>query len=287
MFGDLYSMEADNDEIELDAGVTTNDETAVTEAGTDTTAADVSNIDTKTEAHNEQASTGGVATGSDTSDMEMDPVAATEAYISRQFGLSLEDVEETIEENVAVADSIPNADATADDAEAAAVGMSPVDGLGSDTGAASDATVSTSNAIVEITDPVNQIKGDGEDATPEIESASDVAAVESLRRILSREDVEDTSASGGADVELDVKTNDNDLNIQMDGKSTTLTPNEEGGEAPETTDDEGGEGEPDTGAEGGEDTGAADEGGADNGEGGAEGGEGGEEEAAESWKYFL
>ena len=27
MFGDLYSMEADNDEIELDAAVTTNDET--------------------------------------------------------------------------------------------------------------------------------------------------------------------------------------------------------------------------------------------------------------------
>jgi hypothetical protein len=282
MFGDLYSMEADNDEIELDVSETTNDETAVTEAGTDTEATDVSNIDTKTEAHNELASTGGVATGSDTSDMEMDPVAATESFVNRTFGLSVEDVEETIEENVAVADSIPNADATADDAEAAAVGMTPVDGIGGDTGAASDATVSTSNAIVEITDPATQIEGDGEDATPDVESASDVAALESLRRTLSREDVEDTSASGGADVELDVKTNENDLNIQMDGKSTTLTPNEDGGEAPaeDTGAAEGGEEPP---AEGGEEAPA--EGGEE--EAGAEGGEGGEEEAAESWNYFL
>jgi hypothetical protein len=182
--------------------------------------------------------------------------------------------QETIEENVAVADSIPNADAAADDAEAAAVGM---------TDGASDATVSTSNAIVEITDPATQIEGDGVHATPEIESASDVAALESLRRTLSREDVEDTSASGGADVELDVKTNDNDLNIQMDGKSTTLTPNEDGGEAPaeDTGAAEGGEEPP---AEGGEEAPA--EGGEE--EGGAEGGEGGEEEeAAESWNYFL
>ena len=282
MFGDLYSMEADNDEIELDAAVTTNDETAVTEAGTDTEATDVSNISEKTEAHNELASTGGVATGSDTADMEMDPVAATESFVNRTFGLSVEDVEETIEENVAVADSIPNADATADDAEAAAVGMTPVDGVGSDTGAASDATVSTSNAIVEITDPATQIEGDGEDATPAIESQSDVAALESLRNLLSKEDVEDTSASGGADVELDIKTDDNDLNIQMDGKSTTLTPNEDGGEAPE-------EPPADTGVDEGAAEGG-DEGGAEGGE--AEGGEEetpaeGGEEASESWKYFL
>ena len=57
----------------------------------------------------------------------------------------------------------------------------------------------------------------------------------------------------------------------MDGKSTTLTPNEDGGEAP----DEGvGEETPDEGSE----ESAPDEG---------EGGEGGEEEAAEGWKYFL
>ena len=274
MFGDLYSMEADNDEIDIDVSETTNDETAVTEAGTDTEATDVSNIDTETEAHNELASTGGVATGSDTADMEMDPVAATESYVNRTFGLSVEDVEETIEENVAVADSIPNADAAADDAEAAAVGM---------TDGASDATVSTSNAIVEITDPATQIEGDGVDATPEIESASDVAALESLRRTLSREDVEDTSASGGADVELDVKTNENDLNIQMDGKSTTLTPNEDGGEAPA---EEGGE-EPPAEEEGGEEPPAEEEGGEETAsEEGGENTEGGEE-AAESWQYFL
>ena len=282
MFDDLYSMEADNDEIDVCMKSQVNNETAVTEAGTDTEATDVSNISEKTEAHNELASTGGVATGSDTADMEMDPVAATESFVNRTFGLSVEDVEETIEENVAVADSIPNADATADDAEAAAVGMTPVDGVGSDTGAASDATVSTSNAIVEITDPATQIEGDGVDATPAIESQSDVAALESLRNLLSKEDVEDTSASGGADVELDIKTDDNDLNIQMDGKSTTLTPNEDGGEAPE-------EPPADTGADEGAAEGG-DEGGAEGGE--AEGGEEetpaeGGEEASESWKYFL
>ena len=128
MFGDLYSMEADNDEIELDAGVTTNDETAVTEAGTDTTAADVSNIDTKTEAHNEQASTGGVATGSDTSDMEMDPVAATEAYCFKKFSLSAEDIVAEVESSIKEAEEITEVvgeDSEDDiDPELAAVGAS-------------------------------------------------------------------------------------------------------------------------------------------------------------------
>jgi phosphate transport system substrate-binding protein len=66
----------------------------------------------------------------------------------------------------------------------------------------------------------------------------------------------------------------------MDGKSTTLTPNEDGGEAP----DEGaGEETPDEGA--GEET--PDEGGEESAPDEGEGGEGGEEEAAEGWKYFL
>ena len=146
MFGDIYSMEADNDEIDVCMKSQVNNETAVTEAGTDTKAEDVSNIDTKTEAHNELASTGGVATGSDTADMEMDPVAATESYVNHTFGLSVEDVEETIEEDVAVADAVPNADAAADDSEAASVGMTPATGD-------VDTTVSTPNAIIEISDP--------------------------------------------------------------------------------------------------------------------------------------
>ena len=49
MFGDLYSMEADNDEIDVCMQAQVNDETAVTEAGTDTEASDVSNIDAKTD----------------------------------------------------------------------------------------------------------------------------------------------------------------------------------------------------------------------------------------------
>ena len=116
MFGDLYSMEADNDEIDVCMKSQVNNETAVTEAGTDTKAEDVSKIDTKTEAHNEQASTGGVATGSDSSDMEMDPVAATEAFCFKAFSMSAEDLANEVEDNIKVANAIPDAD----DAEAAA-----------------------------------------------------------------------------------------------------------------------------------------------------------------------
>ena len=125
MFGDLYSMEADNDEIDIDVSETTNDETAVTEAGTDTEATDVSNIDTETEAHNELASTGGVATGSDTADMEMDPVAATEAYCFKTFSLSAEDmaneIESCVEEAENASDNEPEDNSY--DPELEAVGM--------------------------------------------------------------------------------------------------------------------------------------------------------------------
>jgi hypothetical protein len=128
MFGDLYSMEADNDEIDVCMKSQVNDETAVTEAGTDTEATDVSNIDTKTEAHNELASTGGVATGSDTADMEMDPVAATEAFCFKAFSMSAEDLANEVEDNIKVANAIPDADdaetaADTSDPELEAVGM--------------------------------------------------------------------------------------------------------------------------------------------------------------------
>ena len=125
MFGDLYSMEADNDEIDVCMKSQVNDETAVTEAGTDTEATDVSNIDTETEAHNELASTGGVATGSDTADMEMDPVAATEAYCFKTFSLSAEDmaneIESCVEEAENASDNEPEDNSY--DPELEAVGM--------------------------------------------------------------------------------------------------------------------------------------------------------------------
>ncbi len=125
MFGDLYSMEADNDEIDVCMKSQVNNETAVTEAGTDTEATDVSNIDTKTEAHNELASTGGVATGSDTADMEMDPVAATEAYCFKTFSLSAEDmaneIESCVEEAENASDNEPEDNSY--DPELEAVGM--------------------------------------------------------------------------------------------------------------------------------------------------------------------
>ena len=125
MFGDLYSMEADNDEIDIDVSETINDETAVTEAGTDTEATDVSNIDTKTEAHNELASTGGVATGSDTSDMEMDPVGATEAYCFKTFSLSAEEMSNSIESCIEEAEKASDNESEDNsyDPELEAVGM--------------------------------------------------------------------------------------------------------------------------------------------------------------------
>ena len=125
MFGDLYSMEADNDEIDVCMKSQVNNETAVTEAGTDTEATDVSNISEKTEAHNELASTGGVATGSDIADMEMDPVAATESYCFKRFSMSAEDIAAEVEENIKAAKEIPDANTEEDntDPELEAVGM--------------------------------------------------------------------------------------------------------------------------------------------------------------------
>ncbi len=127
MFGDIYSMsiEADNDEIDVCMKSQVNDDTAVTEAGTDTKATDVSGIDTKTEAHNELASTGGVATGSDTSNMEMDPVAATEAFCFKEFSLSAEDIANTVEEDIKLAEQTTNNTSEVDtsDPELEAVGM--------------------------------------------------------------------------------------------------------------------------------------------------------------------
>jgi hypothetical protein len=113
----LFSLEADNDDIDIDVSksVTINDETAVDEAGSDSEVTDVSDISEKTAAHNEAASAGGVVVGDNKEDLEMDPVAASESYILRHFGLSREDLEEAVEETIAEAENIPNADVVEDD----------------------------------------------------------------------------------------------------------------------------------------------------------------------------
>lgn len=277
---DLYSMEADNDEIDIDFGTTTNDETAVDAAGDDSQTTDVSNISEDKTNHNEEASAGGVATGSNEDDIAVDPVVATESLVYNRFGLSREDIEETIEETINEAEAIPDADATpAGDSDDTAVGMSD--------GAASDATVETPNAIVQITDPETEIEGNGEVFVDENDSNSEIAAVESLKRLVhSYEDGEEDVSASGADVELDVKTSNNDVNLQLEDQTVSITPNN----GDEGTDDVGagtdeGVGE-DTGAEEGTDEGAGEDTGAEEGAG-EEGGEADQAAAEESWRYWM
>jgi len=108
-YNSLFSFESDNDEIDLEQDVTGTvtelDETAVDEAGEDSETVDVT-PDTNETSHNEIASAGGVATGNNADQLEMDPVAATESYIRRVFGLSREDMEEATDQIEAKAEAI-------------------------------------------------------------------------------------------------------------------------------------------------------------------------------------
>ena len=271
---DMYSFESDNDEIDIDFGVTTNDETAVDDAGEDSKTTDVSNISSEKTDHNEEASAGGVATGSNEDDIAVDPVVATENFVYKRFGLSCEDIEEAIDETINEAEAIPNADVTpAGDADDDAVGMSD--------GAASDVVVESPNAIVQITDPATQIEGNGEPFVDTNDSNSEIAAVESLKRLVhSYEDGDEDVSASGADVELDVKTSNNDVNLQLEDQTVSITPNggdDDVGSEPEATGDTAPEGEePEEGtepeAEGGEPE---------------EGGEPSPEATEESWRYFF
>jgi hypothetical protein len=103
-----YNFSFESEDI-LDDDTIVNDETAVDEAGDDSETVNVT-PDTKETSHNEVASAGGVSTGNNQDQLEMDPVAATESYILRQFGLSREDMEEAVEETIDEAETIPNAD---------------------------------------------------------------------------------------------------------------------------------------------------------------------------------
>ena len=255
-----FSLETDNDDVELDQDVlgtdTELDETAVDDAGDDAETVDVT-PDTKETAHNELASAGGVATGNNQDQLEMDPVAATESFCRRFLGLSREDMEEAVDE-IKDAEVVNVTDAGTGDPEMD-------DALVDDEG---------SGTTVNITSPhethidINAAEDDvtvGTDAQVETEepmSASDVAAVEGFRRLWS---LEDDAEGTGSDVELDVKTSQNDVNLEFEGKAVTIEPNE--------GDDVGGD---DYGADQGGDDYGADAGGSEAGEGEGEGGNAGE-----------
>ena len=180
-------------------------------------------------------------------DLEMDPAAATESFIRKNFGLSVEEMEEEAEEMEASAEEIvENSEPVTD--EDSILGIEPP---------APEATT------VVVTPPeggeTTVVEGDGENEVVETktldvepDSAAGVASLENLRAIFSREDDEtDAMDDSNADVSLNVQTPNNDVDIDLEGKAVTIEPNENGEshsepdgdegtvEAPETSDGEG------------------------------------------------
>ena len=180
-------------------------------------------------------------------DLEMDPAAATESFIRKNFGLSVEEMEEEAEEMEASAEEIvENSESVTD--EDSILGIEPP---------APEATT------VVVTPPeggeTTVVEGDGENEVVETktldvepDSAAGVASLENLRAIFSREDDEtDAMDDSNADVSLNVQTPNNDVDIDLEGKAVTIEPNENGEshsepdgdegtvESPETSDGEG------------------------------------------------
>ena len=180
-------------------------------------------------------------------DLEMDPAAATESFIRKNFGLSVEEMEEEADEMEASAEEIvENSEPVTD--EDLILGIEP---------AAPEATT------VVVTPPeggeTTVVEGEGENEVVETktldvepDSAAGVASLENLRAIFSREDDETDAMDddSNADVSLNVQTPNNDVDIDLEGKAVTIEPNEDGEshsepdgdegsvEAPETSDDE-------------------------------------------------
>ena len=181
-------------------------------------------------------------------DLEMDPAAATESFIRKNFGLSVEEMEEEAEEMEASAEEIiENSEPVTD--EDSILGIEP---------AAPEATT------VVVTPPdggeTTVVEGEGENEVVETktldvepDSAAGVASLENLRAIFSREDDETDAMDddSSADVSLNVQTPNNDVDIDLEGKAVTIEPNEDGEshsepdgdegtvESPETSDGEG------------------------------------------------
>ena len=285
-----FSFESDNDDIDLEQDVTGTvtelDETAVDEAGEDSETTDVT-PDTNETSHNEIASAGGVATGKNLDQLEMDPVAATESYIRRVFGLSREDMEEATDQIEAKAEAISE--------EPVGSGDSEVDSYVSDADDDSGTTVnitSPSETHIDINAAGDEVEvgtdAELESGAEEDMTASDVVALESLRRLWSMED-DDMGDGDSPDVKMSVDTGKQNVDLEFEDKALTIEPNEGG-------DDMGGdEGGDDFGSdEGGDDMGddeGNDEGGdygADEGndEGNEGGEEGGNEETNEGFYFW-
>lgn len=170
-------------------------------------------------------------------DLEMDPAAATESFIRKNFGLSVEEMEEEADEMEASSEEIvENSEPVTD--EDSILGIEP---------AAPEATT------VVVTPPeggeTTVVEGEGENEVVETktldvepDSAAGVASLENLRAIFSREDDDETDAmddDSGADVSLNVQTPNNDVDIDLEGKAVTIEPNEDGESHSEPDGDEG------------------------------------------------
>ena len=175
-------------------------------------------------------------------DLEMDPAAATESFIRKNFGLSVEEMEEEAEEMEASAEEIvENSEPVTD--EDSILGIEPP---------APEATT------VVVTPPeggeTTVVEGEGENEVVETktldvepDSAAGVASLENLRAIFSREDDEtDTMDDSNADVSLNVQTPNNDVDIDLEGKAVTIEPNEDGESHSEPDGDEGSVESPET-----------------------------------------
>ena len=264
----LYGMEEDSENVDMDLLVK-DEPDLIEEAGDASETVDVSNISTKDEAHNEAASAGGFVVGGNQDDLVMDPVVATERLIHRTIGLSTEDLDEIAEE----------LEATPVEADEPATGTGDAD-LDNITTvnvvAPEGGTATVAGAAEDDAEPA--------DVVPEVDTAAAVAGVEFLYRIQAQSTEDDETS---ADVEFDVRTPANDVNIALEDKAVTIEPNSDGGD---TGGDFGGD-------EGGEEPPAeeppAEEGGEEGGseeppaEGGEEGGNEPPAEGSESWFFGI
>ncbi len=158
-------------------------------------------------------------------DLAMDPAAATESFIRKRFGLSVEEMEdeEAVQEE-AGEDLVENAETVVEDEdtllgvtpapEATVVSVTPP--VGGETevvqegGDTSIANIETDTVVEEV--PVST----------EPETAAEVSSLENLRAIFSREDEE--AGAESPDVSLNIETPNNDVDIDLEGKAVTIEP---------------------------------------------------------------
>lgn len=231
-------------------------------------------------------------------DLEMDPAAATESFIRKHFGISVEELEEEADAKAEEGEElVENSEAVPETTEDELLGIEPATTdettvVTVTPPAGGDTTVTEDGGVpVEAADLTTTVEETPVIDVPEVsvepETPAQVSSLENLRAILSRED-DDTSAdpSEGAasdepDVSLNVETPNNNVDIDLDDKAVTIEPVEEGSDdsgsdegssddvpAPET--DEGSEESNESGEESG-----SEEGGESSGEE--------EEGSAESW----